>query len=73
VAFASREEALLGFRGELGPALRPCGPNLPVGRVCAADGCLTRLSISNGSEYCWPHDPVQYLRVRGERIQKQAA
>lgn len=29
----------------------------PAGRVCAQDGCGTRLSIYNGGEWCARHEP----------------
>jgi hypothetical protein len=39
-------------------------------RMCASPGCPTRLSIYNGSEYCWLHDgptpaPEEHERVEG--------
>jgi hypothetical protein len=73
VAFATREETMLGLRADW---VRPFGrPNriYPFGRVCVVDGCWTRLSIYNGSEYCWVHEPVRYPRARGKRMVKQAA
>lgn len=30
-------------------------PRSPAGRVCAARGCGTRLSVYNPEHYCWPH------------------
>jgi hypothetical protein len=73
VAFDTRQETMLGLRAE---SVRPFGrPNRTYrfGRVCAVDGCHTRLSIYNGSEYCWVHEPVRYPRVRGKSMAKQAA
>jgi hypothetical protein len=43
------------------------------GRVCAHEGCETRLSIYNKSTYCWQHAPVRFPLVRGERRKKAAA
>ncbi|MGH2766499.1 MAG: hypothetical protein ACRDKA_11405 [Actinomycetota bacterium] len=37
------------------------------GRVCAHEGCETRLSVYNKAKYCWSHKPVTYPIVRGER------
>ena len=40
----------------------------PAGRVCADDGCETRLSIYNRSTRCWQHEPAhRYLPVHGGR------
>jgi hypothetical protein len=43
------------------------------GRVCAHEGCDTRISIYNKSPYCWAHAPLKYPLVRGERKRKAAA
>lgn len=43
------------------------------GRVCAAEGCDTRVSVYNKSPYCWTHKPLQFPLVRGERRRKAAA
>ncbi len=37
------------------------------GRVCAAEGCTTRLSIYNPWRFCWQHEPVHDYVSRGER------
>jgi hypothetical protein len=42
------------------------------GRVCAREGCDTRLSVYNRAEYCWAHKPVSYPVVRGARKRKAA-
>jgi hypothetical protein len=42
------------------------------GRVCAEEGCDTRISVYNRSEYCWAHAPVRYPIVRGQRKRKAA-
>jgi hypothetical protein len=42
------------------------------GRVCAEEGCETRLSIYNRSKLCWQHTPVRYPFVRGQRKSKAA-
>jgi hypothetical protein len=43
------------------------------GRVCAHEGCETRISIYNKSAYCWAHAPLRFPLVRGERKRKAAA
>ena len=59
------------------PALRASGlgelprrsPTYSPGRVCAAEGCRTLLSIYNPSKLCWPHESprVYVARVRRKR------
>lgn len=43
------------------------------GRVCADEGCVTRLSVYNRSKYCWAHEPVRYYIVRGRKKSSEAA
>lgn len=43
------------------------------GRVCAARGCPTRLSVYNKSRYCWVHAPVEFPLVRGRRRSRKKA
>lgn len=43
------------------------------GRVCASEGCETRISVYNKSAYCWAHVPLTFPLVRGERKRKAAA
>jgi hypothetical protein len=43
------------------------------GRVCAAEGCETKLSIYNGWEFCWQHEPVHTFISRGKRKRNEAA
>ncbi|HAM03524.1 MAG TPA: hypothetical protein DCQ30_15065 [Acidimicrobiaceae bacterium] len=38
------------------------------GRVCAEDGCGTRLSIYNEGHYCSQHEPQAAPRLRGRKI-----
>jgi hypothetical protein len=45
----------------------------PSGRVCAAAGCSTRLSIYNRWQYCWQHEPVHSYVARGKRRSRKAA
>ena len=37
-------------------------------RVCAEDGCETRLSVYNDAEHCSLHHPTVLLRTRGRHI-----
>jgi hypothetical protein len=50
-------------------------PNRTYGddRVCAEEGCETRISRYNKSKYCWSHIPLTFPLVRGERKKKRAA
>jgi hypothetical protein len=43
------------------------------GRVCAAEGCSTKLSVYNKWDYCWQHEPVHEYVPRGKRKRKEAA
>ncbi|MDX1468078.1 MAG: hypothetical protein R3258_01945 [Acidimicrobiia bacterium] len=36
------------------------------GRVCAKPGCNTKLSQYNKADYCHPHAPIRFPRVRGK-------
>lgn len=40
----------------------------PRGRVCAEDGCETRLSIYNEGRFCSSHQPQVTPRMRGKKI-----
>ena len=68
-----RGEESLGLWGaQIWPVHRPTRTYRP-GRACLAEGCRTRLSIYNGSEYCWPHQPFRFPLPRGKRVVRQAA
>ena len=43
------------------------------GRVCARQGCHTRLSQYNKAEYCHAHAPIRFPRVRGKILDAQDA
>ena len=43
------------------------------GRVCAAPGCQTKLSVYNKWNYCWQHEPVHSYIPRGKRKSRAAA
>jgi hypothetical protein len=36
------------------------------GRVCAKNGCETKLSQYNKAEFCHAHAPIRFPRVRGK-------
>ncbi len=38
------------------------------GRVCAYEGCATRLSVYNVGELCWQHAEVHFPNYRGKRL-----
>ncbi len=40
----------------------------PALRVCAEEGCTTRLSVYNDAEHCSLHHPAELLRTRGRHI-----
>ena len=42
-------------------------------RVCAEEGCETRLSIYNRSKFCWTHEPTRTYILRGRKKSPQAA
>jgi hypothetical protein len=39
------------------------------GRVCADDGCDTRLSLYNDGEWCALHAPMEVPRMRGKVLE----
>lgn len=43
------------------------------GRVCTQQGCDTRLSQYNKTEYCHAHAPIRFPRVRGRIMDQQDA
>jgi hypothetical protein len=38
------------------------------GRICAADGCSTRLSVYNDGRFCWQHTDLAFPNYRGKRL-----
>jgi hypothetical protein len=44
-----------------------------VNRFCAKQGCETKLSQYNKSDYCHAHAPVRFPRVRGKILDGQDA
>ncbi len=41
------------------------------GRVCAAPGCGTLLSVYNRWQYCWQHEPIHSYSPRGRRKKRE--
>ncbi len=67
-----REEPL-NLRGETVRPLPRRNRQWTSGRVCAEDGCVTRLSIYNRSTYCWAHEPEHAYVLRGRKRRPEAA
>lgn len=67
-----RTERSEGFEGSIGgSAFTGIGKparTFPRGRVCAEDGCGTRLSIYNDGRFCSQHAPQAVPRMRGRKI-----
>ena len=42
-------------------------------RVCAQEGCPTRLSMYNRAKFCWAHEPIHYYIARGRKKRREAA
>jgi len=61
------------FRGASVRTLPRPNKTYTKGRVCAAPGCETALSMYNKWTYCWQHEPVHTYVPRGKRRSKQAA
>ncbi len=40
----------------------------PRGRVCAHQGCPTRLSVYNAGKRCWQHAEIVFPNYRGKRL-----
>ena len=67
-----RDESL-HLRGAAVSALPRRNRRWSEGRVCAEDGCITKISIYNKSKFCWAHEPVHFYIARGRRKPRQAA
>ncbi len=61
------------FRGAQVRALPRPNKRFAEGRVCAAPGCGTKLSMYNKWKYCWQHEPVHSYVPRGRRKSRAAA
>jgi hypothetical protein len=55
------------FQGQQARSLPRPNKRYGAGRVCAAPGCPTKLSIYNKWDYCWQHEPVHTYIARGKR------
>lgn len=60
-------QGTLHMRGEHAHALPRANRVFAPGRVCAEEGCDTRLSIYNKSTLCWQHEPLRYDVLRGRK------
>jgi hypothetical protein len=45
----------------------------PSERICAHDGCETKLSIYNPRKHCWQHTEVVFPNYRGKRLSPGSA
>lgn len=63
----------MALRGSRPRELPPPNRTYGAGRVCAHEGCDTRLSQYNKATHCWAHAPVTYPLVRGERKRRKPA
>ena len=53
-------------QGERFTSVERGSPLAPGDRVCAEDGCLTRLSVYNDLDHCSLHAPMVVPRMRGK-------
>jgi len=60
----ARQDAIHGRRPQ---PLPRASRKYPTGRVCAQDGCETRLSTYNKREKCWAHAEMKVPRLRGRK------
>jgi hypothetical protein len=61
------------YRGSSVRELPKANRTFGSGRVCAAEGCSTKLSMYNKWDFCWQHEPVHEYVPRGKRKRKEAA
>lgn len=64
------ETVMRGSRARLLP--RP-NRSYAAGRVCAAEGCSTVLSMYNRWSDCWQHEPIHSYQQRGRRKRRERA
>lgn len=55
------------IRGSRVLALPRANQRAAEGRVCAAEGCTTKLSTYNKREKCWAHADMKVPRLRGRK------
>ena len=67
-----REESLI-LRGASVQTLPRRNRTWGRGRVCAEEGCTTRLSMYNRSKLCWNHEPIRYYIARGRKKRRAVA
>jgi hypothetical protein len=56
------------MRGSRPGHLPPPSQSQQVGRVCAAEGCTTTLSVYNEGPTCWQHTDLNFPALRGKRL-----
>lgn len=61
------KDGSLTMRGKHVNALPRANRVYEAGRVCAEEGCDTRLSMYNRSKLCWQHEPLRYDVLRGRK------
>jgi hypothetical protein len=54
-------------RGSRPQPLPRASKKFPKDRVCAQEGCETRLSTYNRREKCWAHAEMKVPRLRGRK------
>lgn len=55
------------IRGQRPLGLPRASQKYPEGRVCAHEGCETRLSTYNRRDNCWAHAEMKVPRLRGRK------
>ena len=55
------------IRGQRPQGLPRASQQFPAGRVCAHDGCETRMSKYNRRDKCWAHAEMKVPRLRGRK------
>jgi hypothetical protein len=61
------------YRGTPARPLPRPSRRFAAGRVCAAPGCGTKLSMYNKWTYCWQHEPLHSYVPRGKRKSRREA
>ena len=61
---ANNSSSIRGYRPQ---GLPRASKTYAEGRVCAQDGCETRLSKYNRRDKCWAHAEMKVPRLRGRK------
>jgi hypothetical protein len=67
------EETAKVYHGMMAGKTAAANPTYPARRVCAERSCSTQLSIYNGREFCWQHEPKRSFVLRAPRRSRHAA